>query len=216
MTIEHFIKMRPSLYHLTDARNLDLIRKDYTLRSTETLVKRFKIKDQEGFLRTRRVGHRSFERNGEIIYIRDQDPLFKNIVIKNLTDGWEFGDFVQLLNSKVFFWAKETDLQTHYGRYEKKKEYPVVLKIATKPFFELNDNQDPKFCRLNSGGPRCSSYYKEGAPPRGKNTFLPLDQYTTGLSSVREVTFHGECQLPIDDITISKHPNGKFVSILKF
>jgi hypothetical protein len=171
------------------------------------------LPDREIFLRTRRVGHKKIGSDGLVISIRDQDPLFKNIVVKNLEDNWTFEDFVFSLNEKIFFWAKETDLRTHYSRYEKQNEFPVILRIGTEQFIELNSKiQEPKFCRLNSGAPRCSAYYEEGAPPRGSKTFLPASEYPGVPSSVREVIFENHCKLP-KAISLSKHPNSPFKTI---
>src|SRR5690606_9682149 len=118
--------------------------------------------------------------------LRDQDPLFRNIVVKNLEGGWTFEDFVFSLNSRVFFWATEKDLKNHYLRYENQKEFPNILRFKTAEVIAANKHE-PQFCRLNSGAPRCSSYYTKGAPPRGPKTFLGANDYPGTPSSIREV-----------------------------
>jgi hypothetical protein len=213
MELTKFVALRKYLYHLTDENNLQSILSDYTLKSTSTLTELYNVTDRENFLRTRRVGHKKIVADNITISIRDQDPLFKNIVVKNLEDDWTFEDFVFLLNKKIFFWAKEADLRTHYTRYENQGEHPIILRLDTEQVLQLNGNiQEPKFCRLNSGAPRCSAYYEAGAPPRGMNTFLPASQYIGTPSSVREVTFEKYCLLP-RKIFLSTHPNKSFKAI---
>jgi hypothetical protein len=211
MDIQKFVGLRENLFHLTDKNNLDSILSDYTLKSTQTLTGLVKIPDRQNFLRTRRVGHKRISDGSLAFLLRDQDPLFEKIVTKNLEKTMSFGDFVYLLNSKVFFWATEKDLRTHYARYEKQNERPVILRINTAALFAVNKHE-PKFCKLNSGAPRCSSYHKEGAPPRGSNTFLDAASYPGTPSSVREVTFDRECKLP-ETLYLSSHPDKSFKRI---
>ena len=211
MNIEKFKILRPYLYHLTDKRNLKSILSDYTLKSTVTLTEIVKLPNIEDFLRTRRVGHKEITDGSKSFILRDQDPLNEKIATKNLEDGISFRDFVYLLNSKVFFWATEGDLRKHYKRYENQKESPIVFRVSTEELFAINEIQ-PKFCRLNSGAPRCSSYYQEGAPPRGNNTFLEANDYDGTPSSVREVTFDRMCKLPLT-VMLSSHPDKAFENI---
>lgn len=212
MDINKFVTLRPCLYHITDELNLEIIRQDLQLKSTANLVRMLELADADNFLRTRRVGHKKLRTGNLSISIRDQDPLSEKIASKNLEDGISFSDFVYMLNSRVFFWAKEKDMIGHYTRYSNQNEYPVILKLSTKDLFDANINE-PQFCRLNSGAPRCSSYYKEGAPPRGRNTFVPAHQYEGLPSSVREVTFENFCQLP-ENILIAKKLGKSFKPLL--
>ncbi len=208
MDIQKFIKLRPYLYHLTDKRNLDSIFENRTLISTVNLVLQVNLPNAETFLRTRRVGHQDISNQKSKIILRDQDPLFEKIASKNLELGITFGDFVYILNSRVFFWVKDTDLATHYKRYENQNEFPVVLRFGTTDLLGANEHK-PMFCRLNSGAPRCSSYHPEGAPQRGKSTFQYAEDYERTPSSVREVTFEGSCKLPTE-ILMAYHPTKKF------
>jgi uncharacterized protein DUF7002 len=208
MDISKFILLRPELYHLTDPRNLESILSDYTLKSTKVLTKLVGMSGSYDFLHKRRVGSKEISNGTQTYIIRDQDPLYEAIAVKNLTDGYSFSDFVFLLNSKIFFWAKWNDLLSHYARYEKLGQLPVILKLKTEELFKLN-NSKAKFCRLNSGAPRCNHHHPKGAPPRGAGTFLSAQQYPGTPSSVREVTFEGQCQLPTT-LSFSKHPNKPF------
>lgn len=208
MEVQKFVKLREYLYHLTDESNLSPILAAGVLSSAEVLARLAGVPNVDQFLRTRRLGHCPLN-NGKLkAILRDQDPLFKNIIIKNLEGGWTFEDFVYSLNSRVFLWATEKDLNTHYKRYENQGEYPKILRFRTAELFSAN-KQEPQFCRFNSGAPRCSSFYEEGAAPRGPRTFLKASDYETTPSSVREITFVKSCILP-DDIWISNHPNNPY------
>lgn len=211
MDINKFIKLRENLYHLTDEKNLENILEKRKLFSTAQLVKIASVTEMDTFLRTRRVGHHQISSGDFTVILRDQDPLFRKIVEKNLVDGWTFEDFVYSLNSRVFFWATEKDLKNHYQRYENQGEFPKVLKFKTLDIISVNLNP-PQFCRLNSGAPRCSSYYTEGAPPRGLETFLEAANYLGTPSSVREVTFMNQCILP-DHMWIAGHPESQYKKV---
>lgn len=211
MDIKNFVKLRPYLYHLTDESNLNSIKSDFTLKSTVVLAGIIDMPNKDEFLHTRRVGHAKLSNERFAFFIRDQDPLSEKITKKNLVGGMTFREFVYLLNSRVFFWAKENDLKGHYKRYENQGERPVVFKIETGKLFAANQHE-PKFCRLNSGAPRCSSYYQEGAPPRGRNTFLYAKDYEGTPSSIREVTFENTCKLP-QELYISDHPDKPYIAV---
>jgi hypothetical protein len=211
MDLQKFVQLRGNLYHLTDKENLKVILETRRLSSSSALAQRAGVPDIDKFLRTRRVGHYAIANGNFKAILRDQDPLFRNIVIKNLEGGWSFEDFVFSLNSRVFFWATEKDLRTHYKRYENQGEFPKIIRVATANIFAVNKHQ-PEFCHLNSGAPRCSAYHTEGAPPRGPSTFLNADDYERTPSSVREVTFLEGCILP-EIIHVASHPNSPYRKI---
>ncbi len=211
MNIEKFKTLRPYLYHLTDKANVQSILNGGKLLSTAALTKVFDVENPDEFLRSRRIGHKKIAKGDKFVMIRDQDPLSINILKKNLEGGFSVEDFIYSLNSRIFLWPTEKDLQIHYGRYENQKEYPMILRFKTEDVFSINKSE-PQFCRLNSGAPRCSCYYAEGAPPRGKNTFKIAAEYNYLPSSVREVTFIDSCKLP-EEICISSHPSKAYKSI---
>jgi len=208
MDIDKFIQLRTHLFHLTDAENLPSIIESRVISSSAILAAKAEVPNIEAFLRTRRVGHHEISNGKFKAKLRDQDPLFRNIVIKNLEGGWTFEDFVFSLNSRVFFWATEKDLKNHYKRYENQNEFPKIIRVRTAELFSINSHE-PGFCHLNSGAPRCSSYYAEGAPPRGPKTFQKAEDYSRPPSSVREVTFLNSVKLPAD-IWVSNHPDSPY------
>jgi len=205
MDIQEFISKREFLYHLTDIRNLPLILRDHQLRSTISIVEDSGMLQNEitSFIRSRRATHGQILINEETFYIRDQRPISTTNLQKCLTPGYDVGDFIKLLNSRVFFWPTIQRLDTHYQRY--KNENPVIIKVRTNELFEINDN--PEFCRLNSGATRSNSYLGGAPPMRGDGTFLGADLYQRNVSSVAEVTFLHSCHLP-QIIFTGPSPNG--------
>jgi len=206
MDISKFIITRPFLYHLTDQRNLDYIgQKKGILFSTTEIIQRSELNadEKEKILRERRPNHTKVRINGFDISIRDQKPISIRNLSKCLTDGWSYGDFLYHLNNRVFFWPTIPRLSRHFNRYA--DERPLIIRVSSREIFELN--QDPEFCRLNSGATRSSSHYGGAPPQRGKDTFLKADQYPYSVSGVAEVTFINMCQLP-KVISLSNDPLG--------
>jgi len=192
MDIEKFIKLRPHLYHLTDPINYGSIMSELKLNSTTRLAELVKMPGKTNYLRTRRIGHEQpvFSKGNFKFRPRDQDPLVTDRTI--LEGEMTFGDWVYLLNCRVFFWAKKNDLEKHYNRYKKLGQNPFVFRVSTRELFDLNTTP-PMFCHLNSGAP---SHWTRGLPARGQSTFLLAEDYSKSPSSVREVTFTHSCKLP--------------------
>ena len=101
-------------------------------------------------------------------------------------------EYRYLLNSKVFFWTRETDLERHYKRYKKLGQNPCILKVSTVELFNVN-SIPPMFCYFNSG---MTSHWTRGLPVRGRSSFALAVDYSKGPGSVTEVTFEGLCSLP--------------------
>jgi hypothetical protein len=213
MDITKFIKLRPILYHLTDKRNIkNLQHNGGMLYSTTELVSMSTLSKEEKveIIRERRPIHKEITCNGQLVHIRDQRPISIKNLQKCIPMGWSIGDYIQLLNEKVFFWPTLNRLNRHYNRYAHEK--PVIIKVDTAILFNLNPQ--PEFCHLNSGATRSSSYYDGGPPPRGGATFLGASAYPFTQASVAEVTFPKLCSLP-KKLQIGSSPNGPW-KILSF
>jgi hypothetical protein len=210
MNIQEFSQHRPYLYHLTDEENLPLILGGKSLKSTELLAyAAFKNKTEaKEFLRTKRVGHAALTIDTKKFKIRDQLPISLVVLERSLADGLNSGDFLELLNSRVFWWPTKNRLERHFKRYE--SENPVIIKVITQEMLDINNNVE--FCRLNSGATRCHPAYGGNAPTRGKTTFLPPDLYQLNYASIAEVTFPKECNLP-SNIWIGSTPEGPWKKI---
>jgi hypothetical protein len=205
MDIQDFIKKRPYLYHLTDRSNLPLILKAKELWSTTAIVTSFlPKKDAYTFLREKREKHTTIF-DGKLNYkIRDQKPILMTVLERSLSEG-NAGDFIELLNKRVFWWPTLSRLNRHYNTYANEK--PVILRVKTDEIFEINDNIE--FCHLNSGATRCHPKYQGNAPTRGKNSFLSIENYNKDIASVAEVTFVGTCKLP-QNVWVGSQPDGKW------
>jgi len=192
MDIEKFIERCPDLYHLTNPVNLNSILSDFTLRSTTILAALFEVQDLGKYLRARRTGHEQpiFSKNNFEFCPRDQDPLRDDWL--QLEEGITPDEYRYLLNSKVFFWARESDLKRHYKRYKELDQNPCIFRVSTADLFNVN-SIPPMFCYFNSG---MTSHWTRGLPVRGTSSFNLAANYSRGPSSVTEVTFEGTCRLP--------------------
>jgi hypothetical protein len=145
-------------------------------------------------LQTRRKAHERVTIDGRVIVLRDQKPLYEGNA--RLSRGFTFGDLVETLNRRVFFWPGNrsgpiSSGVRHYNHY--KHEHPIILRVEFESLIRENSSSNPYFCRYNSGSPRCS-YGKKS--PRGTTTFVPAADFSGTPSQVVEVTFENEIVLP--------------------
>jgi len=120
MKIAEFCQARPFLYHMTDKDNLPLILKDWALLSTKRIAyaafdTRMKAND---FLKTKRDGSESLIANGKTYKIRDQHPISLTVLKRSLSGGLKTGDFLKILNERVFWWPSIKRLVAHFDRYK--------------------------------------------------------------------------------------------------
>jgi uncharacterized protein DUF7002 len=199
---DRLVKHRPWLYHLTDPKNLEGIRRLWCLRSAKSFLG---LSGSPELATTRRRQHVNVVANGQTVRIRDQAPLHPGNV--SFHDGFSFPDLVDLINSFVFFWPGSADGPTDYGkrhflRYE--DEEPVLLRVRTADLITVIGADSLQLCAYNSGAPRCTG--GKGSP-RGPETFLPVDSFPRGVSGVVEVVVKDEAPLPTD-VEIATHPAG--------
>jgi hypothetical protein len=140
------------LYHLTDVRNLARIRLLRRLESAELLLRKA---GQSAQLDQRRPVHLTIMVGGMQVILRDQDPLHAGNI--EIDAGWTFDAVIALLNQRVFFWPgrptgpNDYGLR-HYKRYE--AEQPAIIRVPTTSMLHANPDNQPLFCRYNSGSPR--------------------------------------------------------------
>ena len=121
--------------------------------------------------------------------------------------GYTFDQFIESLNRRIFFWPG-TDASPisygirHFERY--RSEHPTMLRIDFQSLLSSNPADEPRYCRYNSGAPRCSHGQKS---PRGPNTFQSADQFVGTPSAVVEVAFSGPLVLPAN-VKIGRLPSG--------
>lgn len=196
--LNRFISLRPVAYHLTARSNVDRILKLNLLQSTTELLRLARRPDLH---EERRRDHVAVRIDSDTVILRDQAPLHAGNIA--LESGWTFSRFVNHLNSHIFFWPGTEGGPIDYGRrhfkrYKDKGEDCAVLAIPTRDLIAANPA--PRFCRYNSGSPRCSG----GKPsPRGQSTFTPASDFSGSPSEVVELTFERQTHLPRSALTIT-------------
>jgi hypothetical protein len=205
MTLDQFISSRPYLYHLTHRDNVHSIIQSKRIESAATLAERVGKQDREFFLSTRRAVNTLIGNEHCSFILRDQAQIKENALRRSLVDC-TYEQFINLLNSRVFFWPTLKDVAAHYGTYV--TEGPRILRFSTEEVFALNN--PPMFCKLNSGATRPHPYYDGNPAPRGLNTFVSAGDLDCVPSKVREVTFGSFCLLP-ETFAIAESPDQEFV-----
>lgn len=205
--LEQFNDARPFLYHLTDSKNLVHMRETGFLKPAAALLRQA---GRAELLRTRRSIYVAIHGNNRCIVLRDQTPLHRGNI--KLLDGYEFEDFVESLNNRVFFWSGNASGPSAYGmrhfkRYE--GERPVILRLGFQSLLEVNSSAKPLFCAYNSGSPRCFMGEKS---PRGRDTFLEAQCFGGTISKVVEVTFDQEMVLP-SSTEYGRRPDGRWKTL---
>jgi len=107
------------------------------------------------------------------IYIRDQDPMrdrpSDGIVLANLLEpGISVQNWLEFLNSKIFFWVSEYEFKKMLCARLYKNKPHWVLKVDTRAL--LKEYADKASVSEQNSG---SLYSKK---PRGPKTFVPLLQ----------------------------------------
>lgn len=191
MDLQKFVRTRPHLYHLTARSNVKLIQRDRRLETASMLLRGA---GQGASVRERRRSSMAISLNGRTVHIRDQAPLHAGNL--SLPVGWSFADFVAHLNDHVFFWPGTPDGPIEYGRRHFERyadDDNLVLVLDTAAVIAANPDPGVRFCRYNSGSPRCSG----GRPsPRGPRTFVNATEYLGTPSTVVEVVFPRGISLP--------------------
>ena len=190
-TLQEFQAKRPYLYHLTDQRNVERIRRTERLYSATYLLK---AANAHATITERRPNSVGVMVDGEEIWIRDQRPLHAGNV--GFEGGWTFEDLLKALNDKVFFWPGTANGPISYGirhfqRYASEK--PALLRLSTSRVATTNNGTSPLFCRYNSGSPRWSNGV---ASPRGPSTFVACTLASFSATSVVECVISEQVLLP--------------------
>jgi hypothetical protein len=205
---DDFTRRRPYLYHLTAVQNIARIRRTMELECARSLLS---AAGERRLIRERRTDGYTVAVGGEHIHIRDQAPLHRGNM--QLETGWAFEDFVAHLNARVFFWPGNEVGPIAYGlrHYERyADDRPVMLRVSTASLFALNVGREPRFCRYNSGSPRCSYGRKS---PRKSDTFQRGSDASFSPAQVVEVTFEDRVQIP-DNTQIASTPSGPWDRLL--
>lgn len=190
---ESFIRVRPFLYHTTSGNNLDGIRRERRLRSAGSLLDGA---GENASSQERRREAKYLELLEGAVWLQTQNPLHRgNIAFE---DDYTYESFLELLNSKVFFWPGRNEHgPIDYGiRHKQGNSWPCQPTMLRVPTAALISPQTPglaQFCPYNSGSPRCSGGKKS---PRGLRTFLPAQKFERNAGDVVEVVFDHTVDLP--------------------
>jgi hypothetical protein len=191
MDLEQFCELRPRLFHLTAASNVDAIRAASELVSASVIYRNAR---REAETRDKRREHAHVSYRGRTVHIRDQNPLHEGNCA--IAKDWSFGDVVKMLNDRVFFWPGDKGGPIEYGRRHFLRyadEKCKVIVIPTRELIELNSRREPQFCSYNSGSPRCTN---GRGSPRGPHTFVRATEFGAAAGSVREVVWEERVKLP--------------------
>jgi hypothetical protein len=161
----------PRLYHMAEAGSWPSIRR-HGLLSTRSLINLFGVDGdtRDAILRRRRPASvpLAHEIHGTAV-VRDQIPLSEKRLAACLTD-MTLEQWLDTLNSRVFFWLDEAHLETLLGARAYKDSEHDVITVDTA---QLVDHHHDRITLspINSG----STMYKP--TPRGRDTFLPIASY---------------------------------------
>ncbi len=102
--------------------------------------------------------------------VRDQKPMSDAALAKCLRDDLKPEDWSRLLNSMSFFWLSTDRLFRLLNAKPYRNLAHTVLTVDSASFVKAH-HQEIRLCPMNSG---CTKPFPW---PRGKDTFLPIDEY---------------------------------------
>jgi Family of unknown function (DUF7002) len=161
----------PRLYHMAEAGSWESISR-HGLLSTRSLIDLFDVDGaaRDAILRHRRPASVRLEHpvHGEAV-VRDQIPLSESRLAACLTD-MTLEEWLDALNSRVFFWLDEAHLQTLLGARAYRDTEHDVITVDTSRLLDRYA-EGVTLSPINSG----ATLYTP--PRRGPNTFLPIAAY---------------------------------------
>jgi hypothetical protein len=140
--------------------------------------------------------------SGHQVTIRDQRPMVRAGIEPHL-DGIALDEWLDLLNQRVFFFARQKGLSTLLARYQESEGQDVLVFDTAKLLTAAAGRAE--VTTVNPAEPvswnRC--------PCRGRSTFVPVDAYTGALDDVEEVTVVGGVERVTDLVArvVRYHPD---------
>jgi hypothetical protein len=172
--IDRFIESHPQLYHMTHLNAWDPIRR-HGLLSTKLLLDRLQLSeaDKEVLYQLRKGNSqtRNHPDFGEAT-IRDQSVMPHVRLGKVLTPDTSLSDWLDLLNSRVFLWAKENSLLGLLKAKKYRDQVHTVLIFDTRKVFKKYRG------RIEASDINSGAVLFPNAPERGKGTFQPISAFT--------------------------------------
>ena len=164
-------KRYPCLYHMAELGSWASIQR-HGLLSTEALLDVFEVANEKRIpiLTQQRkqdiaITHQEYGR----AVVRDQKPL-NRAKLERCLDGCTFDQWLQLLNSRVFFWLTRERLQTLMCAREYCAETHVVLTLDTLRL-TTDFQQSITLAPMNTGNTRPFAH------KRGLRTFSRMSEY---------------------------------------
>jgi len=168
---EQLAQYYPRLYHMAERESWDGLTR-HGLLSTEALLDLFEVAgDKREAIVTRQrteavvIEH---EAHGRAV-IRDQKPL-NRAKLEACLKGCSFQEWLQMLNSRVFFWLTEARLRTLMCAREYCGQTHVVLVLDTLRLAS-DFRQRITLATMNTGNTRPYAH------PRGLATFSRMEDY---------------------------------------
>lgn len=173
ISTKELISRYPLLYHMAEGGSWPGIWSS-GLRSTSSLLDLYEVTGQE----RERIESQHRPRSVTIDHprigravIRDQQPMSDESISRALRDGFTPRDWYEILNRHVFFWLTEDRLRTLLGaRLYRGRRHTILLINTARLLEKVGDRV--VLSPLNTGASRPFP-----PQPRGRNCFLPLDQY---------------------------------------
>lgn len=165
-------KQFPHLWHMAEPGSWPSIR-DHGLLSTSALLDLYEVGGD------RRAAIEGARRSAGVLItraglpdavIRDQKPMNDAALSRCLGDGLTPADWYRTLNDRTFFWLSRERLQTLLGARAYRGRPQTVLTLDTHSLVEAHAGR-VELSPINSGS---TPQYPAA---RGKQTFLPIDQY---------------------------------------
>ena len=162
----------PRLYHMAEAGSWPSIEL-HGLLSTTALLDLFSVKGAKRD--ALELAHRpesvaiTHSEHGSAM-VRDQKPMSDSGLQRALTDGLTPREWYGILNARVFFWLTEERLQRLLNAKPYRGKSQTVLTLDTAKLLRAHGPR-VQLSPINSGNTKPYPH------PRGRDTFLPRDQY---------------------------------------
>ena len=192
LTLNDLSLLRPFVFHVCGIVNFTSIQASRSLKSVAQLLEGT---PQEHLLHGRRSASSVVWVEGRRIEVRDHRPLALGSL--KLPDGYSVQDFINELNSRVFFWVGTEagpvpSGRRHIGRYSSEGEVRV-LRIPLPGLLEHNSARTAEVTFCNSGSAR----HNGGLPAyRSPATFQRPKEAERSAAAVVELTYRTEANLP--------------------
>lgn len=127
---------------------------------------------------------------GEDVLLRDQEPLFARKDLKTVLDGGiDVGDWIHLLNERVYFFTDQTPIQKLLEKYLERDGAQDVIWLSPLKVLQVEG------IRLELASQNTGAIARRSGPQKTAETFIPLFRFPDRRPA--EVTTLGG----LDDLT---------------